>query len=162
MKMMDIFSKILVENGLSLKYSKILIWRGINADTIDDIEFDNLGVHWSVDRNVAETMDTYMSTDPNKKSGDLFVISSFIDVNDINTDATVESNSEHPNEYEIVVNKNVQLDIDVYNMSGDLLLSDHRGNSGDRSDRWVEADYNHTPDEFDRLMMSFYEWADTK
>ena len=144
-----------------INFKEINLFRGILANNISDIDFKNIGCHWTGDRVIADNMKEYMSTDISKKNGsNLFLLSAKLKIEDVNYDSTVESFKEHPQEYELVINFNTNIIVDIQNEYGDIVKSGIKANTGNRADKWVLKNYNNSKEDFVDLMNNYSEWMD--
>lgn len=115
------------------------IVRRIYADKYEDIDFSNLGVHWTSDEEVLIRTNGTLSG--NEKTGSkAFNLYVEVEESDINQEATEESNTYHSWEKEVVLNKNVVLhNVIVFDMEeGEDVAEIEVANSGTRCDDWVE------------------------
>jgi hypothetical protein len=154
--------KLLLNEIMKFPFSKIKVYRGIKLNDVSDLDMNNLGVHFTAEPSVANSMDNWM-TSLNKTGNELFIISAWIDVDDINFPATLNSNSDYPREYEIVMDKNVKLKIDVEDNYGEVVLSNASANTGTRQDGWVsEIGDNYTHSDYIEFLNSLHDWATVK
>ena len=118
-------------------------FRIIYANSLEEIDFDNFGNHFSSNE---DAISKYFATgssiaingqDNEGKEMFFFVVE--INERDINTEATEISNTEHPDEYEVVMNVNSEVKItEVYNEAQEIIASDIEANTGTRIDEWVK------------------------
>lgn len=115
------------------------IVRRIYADKYQDIDFNNLGLHWTSDEEVL--IKTNNSLSGNKITG-AKAFNLYVEIEDsmINKEATKESNTTHAWEKEIVLNKNISLEnVIVFDMEeGEDVAEIETANSGTRCDEWVK------------------------
>ena len=114
------------------------IVRRIYADKYEDIDFNNIGLHWTSDELVLRG---WNQMHPNtKKTGDkAFNLYVEIDGSMINEEATLESNTNHAWEKEVVLNPNVILkNVIVFDIEESEDVAEIEiANSGTRCDPWV-------------------------
>lgn len=115
------------------------IVRRIYADKYEDIDFSNLGLHWTSDEEVL--IKTNGTLSGKEKSGaKAFNLYVKIDDSMINKEATEESNKNHSWEKEVVLNPNVELEnVIIFDMEeGEDVATIETASSGTRSDEWVK------------------------
>ena len=115
------------------------IVRRIYADKYQDIDFNNLGLHWTSDEKVLiKTSGTLSGND--KTGAKAFNLYVEIDETMINKEATEESNTNHAWEKEIVLNPNVVLEnVIVFDMEeGEDVAEIEIANAGTNCDEWVK------------------------
>lgn len=151
--------KILLELN-EPSFTKIKIFRGIFANSIDDVNLKSIGCHWTVDEQVANNIEhSVLST---KHGDELFIASTWIGLSDINFMATMESSKAHPREFEIVVEPNVNIMITITDNYGEILLESTQANTGNKYDSWVDDARGFTIEDFYDKINEYAEWADVK
>ena len=142
---------------------KIKVYRGIMADSIESIDLGNLGVHWSADQYFADGAGKGENTKLSdaKLGSQNFILSTWVELESVNFDATVESNNEYPHEYEIVLSQNLYIEVEINDDFGYVVFTG-KANTGTRSDDWANKSYGNAYSDFENLVNSLSEWADVK
>lgn len=110
------------------------IYRAIRANSINNINLNNIGLHWSESEDHAYDV---AKRGYREGEGEVYTIIANVADHDINISATIESRLEYPREYEICLNEFVTLNVEVKNESWE---TEYKGtaNSGNLCDRWLE------------------------
>lgn len=141
-------------------FTKIKVYRGFFSDSIEDIDLNEIGCHWSVDEQVANDIEnSVLST---KQGNELFVVTTWINLVDINFMATMESSKAHPREFEIVIEPNTDILINIQDNYGETVVNSIRANTGNRYDSWVDDARGFTIEDFYNKINEYAEWADVK
>jgi len=112
--------------------------RIITADSLESIDINNLGNHFTVEGNepaIAMGLDSLSS---DSQEGEVFYIYVEVDEKEINKEATKKSNEYYPLEKEVVTNNNTAIRItEIYNEAQEVVAENITGNTGERVHEWV-------------------------
>ena len=112
--------------------------RIITADSLESIDINNLGNHFTVEGNepaIAMGLDSLSS---DSQEGEVFYIYVEVDEKEINKEATKKSNEYYPLEKEVVTNNNTAIRItEIYNEAQEVIAKNITGNTGKRVHEWV-------------------------
>ena len=112
------------------------IVRIITAESIESIDLNNLGNHFTIEGNEPAIASKLEALSADAQSGDLFYI--YVDCDSINQEATDFSNEEHPEEKEVVTNPNTTVKIlEILDDSFNVVAKNVIGNTGSRVHEWV-------------------------
>ena len=112
--------------------------RIITAETLESIDFNNLGNHFTVEGNEPAIAMKLNHLSADASEGNLFYV--YIETKSINEEATAISNEEHPDEKEVVTIPNSEVKvIEVLNDAFEVVDFDFTANTGTRVHEWVKA-----------------------
>ena len=112
--------------------------RLITANSLEEIDFSNLGNHFTVEGNepaIAKTLE-HLSADASE--GKIFYI--YVETDSINVEATELSNNEHSDEKEFVTIEDSEIQvIEVLNDCFEVVASNFNANTGTRMHEWAKS-----------------------
>lgn len=143
MKLVELYQQLLREKR---NRNVLEVYRIIYASSISDINFKNIGNHWSDNERAISTY--FVRNSPITISGKSintdemtqFMVIGEIKHSTINWEATDISNKEHPKESEIVTKMNSKVFIkEIYNYDTDKFVKINKwGKTGQKVDGWVK------------------------
>lgn len=117
------------------------IFRIIYANNIEDIDFNNFGVHFSSN---GERLSVLMMKNPRKFNREdvsgkkAFFFVAEVNEDQINDEATQISNEGYPEEFEVVLEMNTQINITEAYEVDELVDENMVANTGTNADAWVK------------------------
>jgi len=112
--------------------------RLITAKTLESIDFNNLGNHFTVEGNEPAIAMNLNHLSADASEGNIFYV--YIETDSINNEATTISNENHPSEKEVVTNENSEVKvIEVLDEDFNVIASDFIANTGTRTHEWVNV-----------------------
>jgi hypothetical protein len=118
------------------KHNEMTLVRIITAESLESIDLNNLGNHFTVEGNEPAIVSKIQHLSEDAQGGALFYV--YVECDSINQEATDFSNEEHPSEKEVVTNANSTIKVleildDCFNVVAENLT----GNTGSRVHEWV-------------------------
>ena len=134
---------------------RVKAYRTIFAESLESIDFSNLGRHWTVCEVAAENVDIRFNGITDLDNLEKFIVSAWVNVENIDFHATTVSKENHPEEEECVIDENVELIIEV---DGEEL----KGNTGTRGHEWLDnVSYDHETKK-EEILSDWKEWIEYK
>ena len=110
--------------------------RIITAESLENIDLNNLGNHFTVEGNEAEIASKLEFLSEDAQKGELFYV--YVECDNVNNEATEISNSNHPSEKEVVTNENSHIKItEILDDCFNVVAENIEGNTGSRVHEWV-------------------------
>jgi hypothetical protein len=100
-----------------------------------EINFSEVGAHWTSDETVLANMNSSLV---GCEKGKKLILFAEIEDSMIDTECTEISNTNYPHEKEVVLNLNTELEnVEIYDPSDDEVLMTVRCNTGSNCNEWV-------------------------
>jgi hypothetical protein len=115
------------------------IVRKIWAEKLEDIDFKNLGCHWTTDETVLAKYSSIQLNGNDNEGNSFYLYADSVEESIINIEATEISNTDHPSEKEVVLIENSKIIIsEIIDLDGNSVAFDLEANTGIRVDEWVK------------------------
>ena len=110
--------------------------RAIFVTSENEINFSEIGVHWTSDETVLANINSSLV---GCEKGKKFILFAEIKDSMIDVECTEISNTNYPHEKEVVLNWNTELEnVEVYDPSDDEVIMTVRCNTGSNCNEWVK------------------------